>query len=86
MASEVEFEWDNSNRRHIAEHRVRWQEAEEVILNNPRDLERQNRNGEERILQVGETKAGRILLIVSTFSGSKIRVITAWNANENLTR
>lgn len=82
----VEFEWDESNRRHIAEHRVRAEEAEGVILNNPADLERQNRNGEERILQVGETSAGRILVIVSTFSGRRIRVITAWDANEKLAR
>ena len=82
----IEFEWDESNRRHVAEHRVSPEEAEEAILNNPADLERQNRNGEERILQVGETAAARILSIVSTFSGRKIRVITAWDANETLTR
>jgi uncharacterized DUF497 family protein len=86
VAHKVEFEWDASNRGHIAEHQVTSQEAEEVILNGPIDLERQNRNGEERILQIGETKAGRILLVVSAFSGSKIRVITAWEAKENLAR
>jgi uncharacterized protein len=74
MASEVEFDWDDSNRSHIAERLVSPREAEEVILNNPVDLERQNRNGEDRILQLGETNAGRILLVVSTFAERKIRV------------
>ena len=82
----MEFEWDASNRRHIAEHGVTPQETEELIRNGPIDLERQNRNGEERTLQIGATKAGRILVVVSAFSGSKIRVITAWDAKENLAR
>jgi uncharacterized DUF497 family protein len=80
------FEWDDANRSHIAEHAVSPQEVEEVLLNNPVDLERQNRNGEERLLQVGETQEGRILVVVSTFAGSKIRVITAWPARERLRR
>jgi uncharacterized DUF497 family protein len=84
--AEVEFDWDDSNLSHIAEHRVTPTETEEVIRNNPVDLERQNRNGEDRILQLGETNAGRILLVVSTFADGKIRVITAWTAKERLSR
>jgi uncharacterized DUF497 family protein len=86
VATKVEFDWDDANRGHIAEHLVSPTEAEEVILNNPVDLERQNRNGEDRILQLGETNAGRILLVVSTFADRKIRVITAWTAKESLSR
>ncbi|MGI8769978.1 MAG: BrnT family toxin [Acidobacteriaceae bacterium] len=86
VAGLVEFEWDDDNRGHLAEHLVSSQEAEEVVLNRPVDLERQNRNGETRILQVGETNAGRILVVVSAFSGRKIRVITAWPAKERLSR
>ena len=40
-------------------------------MNNPADLSLQTRWGEERIVQVGETKLGRILVVVSTFSGAK---------------
>lgn len=86
MVSNLTFEWDDSNSRHIAEHLVSPQEAEEVLLNEPADIERQNRNGEERLLQLGETREGRILIVVSTFTGSKIRVITAWPAKERLRR
>jgi uncharacterized DUF497 family protein len=86
MAEPVEFEWDAANRRHLAEHDVQPEEAEQVLLNNPIDLERHNRNGEERIVHVGATDAGRILVAVSTFLGMKIRVITAWPAKERLRR
>jgi uncharacterized DUF497 family protein len=86
VVNRIEFEWDESNCGHIAGHQVEPQEAEEVILNNPVDLERQNRNGEDRILQLGESNAGRVLVVISTFSGSKIRVISAWAAKERLAR
>jgi uncharacterized DUF497 family protein len=81
-----EFEWDEANLRHLAAHFVSWEEAEEALRRAPLDLERQNRDGEERLLQVGETNAGRILVVVSTFSEARIRVVTAWEAKERLTR
>lgn len=86
MAANVVFEWDESNRGHIAVHRVSCREAEEVILNQPASLEKQNKAGEDRLLQVGETNQGRILVVVSTYSGSKIRIITAWDAKQPLAR
>lgn len=80
------FEWDEANSGHIAEHNVKPDEAEEVILNRPVDLGSELRNGEKRTAQVGETDAGRILVVISTMSGKKIRVVTAWPANENYKR
>ena len=78
------FEWDSSNVEHIAEHGITPAEAEQVILNNPLDLEFQIRNGEERIAQVGETDAGRILVIITTMRGELIRVVTAFVAKPRL--
>lgn len=86
MKDRVGFEWDDSNRSHISEHLVSPEEAEEVILNSPVDLELQNQNGEDRLVQLGETANGRILIVVSTFSARRIRVITAWPAKERLSR
>jgi uncharacterized protein len=78
------FDWDNANQRHVAEHGVTPSEAEEVIQNNPIDLEVQLRNGEERVLQLGETTAHRILVVVTTWRGRKIRVVTSFPASKQL--
>jgi uncharacterized DUF497 family protein len=80
----MEFSWDDANRSHIAEHAVSPEEAEQVVLNEPLDLEVQIRGGEERTLQVGETDAGRILIVVTTWRGQKVRVVTAFPANKKL--
>ena len=78
------FDWDEANRKHVAEHNVEPSEAEEVIANDPLDLEVQYLNGEERMLQLGETNALRILVVVTTWRGSKLRVITAFPATPQL--
>ena len=80
------FDWDDANLAHIAEHDVRSNEAEEVILNRPVDLGSELRNGEQRTAQIGETDSGRILVVISTMSGKKIRVVTAWPANKDYRR
>ena len=54
------FDWDEANRKHLADHGVTPSEAEEVVTNDPLDLEEQFRNGEERLMQIGETNAMRI--------------------------
>ncbi len=66
MARGKMFDWDDANRRHVAEHGVAPSEAEEVVRNNPLDLEEQFRNGEDRLMQIGETDALRILVVVTT--------------------
>ena len=80
----VEFDWDRGNREHIARHRITPEEAEQVVLNDPIDLTMQLQDGEERTPQVGETDAGRILLVVTTWRGEKIRVVTAVRAKRAL--
>ncbi len=77
------FDWDEANQRHLARHKVTPQEAEEVVLGNPLDIELQTAEGsggEERILHVGETRKGRILELVSTWRGGKARILSAWDA------
>ncbi len=80
--SNLEFDWDHANRAHLARHSIVSAEAEEVIINRPVDLESELRNGEERVAQVGETDAGRILIVVTAMRGKKVRVLTAWPANK----
>jgi hypothetical protein len=78
------FDWDQANRSHIAEHGVSPEEAEQVVLNEPLDLTLQQRDGEERTVQVGETDGGRILVVVTTWRRRKIRVVTAFPAKQRL--
>jgi uncharacterized DUF497 family protein len=61
-------------------------EAEQVITNEPFDLQFQVTNGEERFVQLGETNAGRILVVVTTWRKSLIRVITAYDAQKAMKR
>lgn len=82
----LRFFWEEENIRHLARHEISPVEAEEVIGNRPCDLESELRNGEERVVQVGETDTGRILIVVSTSREQKTRVVTAWPANDRLRR
>ena len=79
----LNFDWDDANRNHLARHDVTSQEAEEVVLGDPLDIELQTAEGsggEERVLHVGETRKGRILELVSTWRNEKVRVLSAWEA------
>ena len=80
------FSWDAANISHIARHGVTPEEAEQVVENNPLDLERQIRNGEQRILHLGETLAGRVLVVVVTLRGEMIRVVTSHSADRAMRR
>jgi len=88
MADErLVFDWDAGNLTHIAKHEVTPEEAEQAIQGNPLDIELQvaeGSNGEERLLQLGETAKGRILQLLTTWRGGKVRVISAWDAPKQL--
>ena len=75
------FDWEEANIAHIAEHDVTSSEAEEVVSNSPLDIGKQARNGEERLMQIGETLSGRVLIVIPTLRGKKTRVVTAFPAN-----
>lgn len=75
------FDWDEANIAHIAVHDVSVGEAEEVVSNRPLDIGQQARNGEERLMQVGTTLSGRLLVVITTLRGEKTRVVTAFPAN-----
>jgi len=74
------FDWDEANILHIAKHNVDPHEAEEALKGLPLHLLDQVRRGEPRIVQLGETLAGRILMVVTTPRKDKIRVVTAMTA------
>jgi uncharacterized DUF497 family protein len=80
------FDRDDENRIHIAAHSVSCAEAEQLINNAPFDLEFETVKDEERFVQLGETNAGRILVVVSTWRKTLIRVITAFDAPKAMKR
>ncbi len=82
----MDFDWNEANRSHIAGHGISPDEAEQVVKNEPVDVTLQSREGEPRIVQVGETDAQRILVVVTTWRGNKVRVVTAFPANARMRR
>ena len=78
----MKFLWDSANVNHIARHNISPEEAEQVVRNTPLDLERQLRGGEERILHLGETDAGRVLFVILTERNHALRIVTAHPAKK----
>jgi uncharacterized DUF497 family protein len=75
---EVVFDWDESNLRKIRAHRIRRDEVEQTLANSPIAIYDQDVDGESRYVYYGETDAGRLLAIIVTERGRKIRVVTAY--------
>ena len=73
------FDWDRSNPRKIRAHRISREEAEQALINDAILIHEQDVEGEQRFVYYGETDAQRLLALVVTERGSKIRVVTAYN-------
>jgi uncharacterized DUF497 family protein len=73
----MDFDWDSNNIEHIARHNVTPEEAEQVIQNDPLEAPATIRNGETRTVHLGETDAGRVLIVVVTERTNMYRVVTA---------
>jgi uncharacterized DUF497 family protein len=80
------FLWDAANTAHIARHKISREEAEQVIQNDPLDLDRQIHDGEERFVHLGETLAGCVLFVVVTERDDQLRVVTAFPADRKSRR
>jgi uncharacterized DUF497 family protein len=77
VADVVVFDWDEANAAHIARHKVTSDEVEQMVANDPMDLEAQVTDGQERYTGVGHTNRLRVLVLVWTMRGRAIRPITA---------
>jgi len=78
------FDWDEENIAHIARHGVTPAEAEEAFKLAPMDIAEQHHEEEVRYVQLGITANLRILLIVTTWRGDLVRVVTAYPAPPSL--
>jgi len=81
VAGEIEFDWDEENRKHLAAHKVEAVEFEQLLSNNPVDLDFELIDNEERYRSVGLTDRGRILSTAWTIRNGKVRAITAFPAS-----
>jgi uncharacterized DUF497 family protein len=86
LEGEQDFDWDDGNVRHLRRHRVAPAEFEEVVFNNPLDLEYQIEDGEARYKALGATNRGRVLVIVWAVRERRIRAVTAYAASRPLRR
>lgn len=84
MESELQFDWDEANTRHLQRHRVSRQEFEELLQNEPLDLEYETETGEERYKSLGATRRGRVLVAIWTVRRGRVRAITAYEAEKRL--
>jgi len=76
----IEFDWDGENTRHMAVHKVTPAEFEQVLNNDPLDLDCEWIDNEERYRSVGLTSRGRLLSVAWTVRDGKIRPVTAFPA------
>jgi uncharacterized DUF497 family protein len=72
------FEWDKNNLRKIRAHRIKRDEAEQALLNDPVLVYEQDVEGEPRFVYYGETTVRRLLAIVVTEREGNILVVTAY--------
>lgn len=81
MALDIEFEWDEHNKRHLSRHGISRRDAEDVLSGDHILAEYQVEGSEERWTALGATRSGRILVIVFALRGEAVRPITGWEAN-----
>ena len=79
-----DFEWDEGNiKKNWERHRVSHIECEEIFFNRPIIVKNDepHSTGEDRYFVLGKTDAVRLLFIVFTLRGNKIRIISARDIN-----
>ncbi len=79
-----DFEWDEGNiKKSWERHRVSHIECEEIFFNRPIIVKKDepHSTSEDRYFVLGKTDAGRLLFIVFTLRGNKIRIISARDMN-----
>lgn len=78
----MEVRWDPEKARtNFQKHRVRFADAE-LVLFDPRavSIEDANAQGEQRHVSIGTDAIGRVLIVVYTYRGDHIRIISARKA------
>ncbi len=85
LEAPLEFEWDGGNQnKNLKLHGVSDQECEEVFFDSQRRMLNDvlHSGSEERIILIGQTKKERLLFVVFTLRGHKVRVVSARDLNK----
>jgi hypothetical protein len=84
----MQFDWDKGNVGHISAHGITPAEIEQVFKNGvfPVTEEIDDQSGELRETVIGETDAGRVLVVVWTERKRKVRTVTSFPANRKARR
>ena len=80
---QIEFDPDKAAANPVNHDGVTFEEARGVLLD-PYALTREDidTNGEQRFVTLGMGGLGRVLVAVWTLRGERIRLISAWKANQ----
>lgn len=80
----LEFDWDEGNIGNNLKHKVKDKEAEEAFLDDEKVILKDvlHSKDEERFILLGETTKDRLLYVVFTIRGKKIRIISARDTNK----
>ena len=79
----VEFEWDDANEEHIGAHGLEPDEVEEALTDPMRaPANAYQVPGERRRAVLCRTDNGRLLFVVYTMRGGRLRVVTARDATD----
>ena len=81
MAGGIEFDWDDGNTKHLAGHGIMPAEFEQVMNNDPLDMDYEVVDNEERYRSVGLTRKGRLLSVVFILRNGRIRAVTGFPAS-----
>jgi uncharacterized DUF497 family protein len=80
LGDATEFDWDGGNaEKNWIRHRVSPSECEQVFFNRPLVVfaDESHSQGEDRQFALGVTDAARLLFVVYTIRGERVRVISA---------
>ena len=84
----MEFDWDDPNQEHIAQHDIDPDEAEDAVLDEDA-LDFPTHRGpkwERRFGVLGKALSGRVLILISEERKNKFRVVTAQVAEKRSER
>lgn len=76
----IQFEWDKGNiDKSFKKHGVKNEEAEQAFISKDRFLteDKKHSGAEKRYLLLGKSETSKLLSIIFTIRGSKIRIISA---------
>lgn len=84
LSNVLVFEWDQGNIRKNEKHKVENKEAEEVFFDKEKVIfkDKFHSDKEDRFIVLGKTKKDRLLYIVFTKRGHKVRIISTRDINK----